>query len=167
MNADLEETLDELGPDYRALVTHMTAAFDASDAVDEHAQEMRVHLLAWRPFALVAASLLVLLGGIGVLISRAVREPAATVPRSAYVLAYSRDAATVEAIVRSQRADGSWDNDFITQQNAAALRASTGAASRVAYRRAVRYLRSKGLSPLSEAELHARGAFAARRTVQG
>ena len=72
-------------------------------------------------------------------------------------------AATVAAIVRTQHADGSWDNDFLTRQNAAALRAASGDAPRIAYRRAVRYLRAKGLTPLSDAELRARGDRAARR----
>ena len=90
-------------------------------------------------------------------------EPAVDAPRSAYVLAYSPDAATVAVIVRTQHADGSWDNDFLTRQNAAALRSASGDAPRIAYRRAVRYLRAKGLAPLSDAELRARGDRAARR----
>ncbi|MBQ6137808.1 MAG: hypothetical protein IJI73_10615, partial [Kiritimatiellae bacterium] len=66
------------------------------------------------------------------------------------------------AILASQRADGSWTNDFITRQNAAALRRGESAAAKVAYRRAVRYLRSRGLSPLSDEELRDRGESAAR-----
>ena len=47
-------------------------------------------------------------------------------------------------------------------QNAAALRASEDARMKIAYRRAVRYLRSKGLNPLTDEELKLRGEYAAK-----
>ena len=52
-------------------------------------------------------------------------------------------AADIVEIIRTQRPDGSWGNDFLTVQNALALErhGETG----VPYRRAKRYLRSKGL----------------------
>ena len=41
-------------------------------------------------------------------------------------------------------------------QNAAALRKANDEASQIAYKRAVRYLRTKGLGPISDAELQER-----------
>ncbi len=72
---------------------------------------------------------------------------------SPYVLAYGGEG-SVDELVRTQRADGSWENDFLTRQNAAALRGSERAS--VAYRKAVRYLRSRGLAPLPDDEFRAR-----------
>ena len=164
MNADLAETLAELGPGYRAIVDRMKGAFGDADG-----SAVRVGTWSaafWRRAALVAASLLLCLGGAWLLAPR--RAPAApdASARSAYVLAYSRDAATLDRLVRTQLADGSWGNDFLTRQNAAALRAASGEAPRIAYRRAVRYLRTRGLAPLSDDELRARGDFAARRLAR-
>lgn len=160
MNADLEKTLAELGPGYRAVVDRMVGAFDGADAPAARVMPRRAAF--WRHPALLAAACGACLLGAAALF---VRPDAPTEPvnaaRSAYVLAYSPDAATVAAIVRTQRADGSWDNDFLTRQNAAALRSASGDATRIAYRRAVRYLRAKGLAPLSDAELRARGDRAA------
>lgn len=164
MNADLAETLAELGPGYRAIVDRMKGAFDDADG-----SAVRVGTWSaafWRRAALVAASLLVCLGAAGLLMRGAAPAAADASARSAYTLAYFRDAATVDLLVRTQHADGSWDNDFLTRQNAAALRTASGDASRIAYRRAVRYLRAKGLAPLSDEELRARGDFAARRLAR-
>ena len=159
MNADLAETLAELGPEYRAVVSRMTEAFAEQPPAPPR--------LAWRRPALLAASLLVCLGGAWLLLREAAPAPALQAAQSAYVLAYSPNAETVRTIVRTQQADGSWANDFITRQNAAALRLATDEASRIAYRRAVRYLRAKGLTPLSDTELRARGDYAARQLAQG
>lgn len=162
MNADLERTLAEMGPEYRAVVDRMTGAFASEEAP-------RARVLAplapwWRKSAWLAASLLVCAGLAALLMPRSV--PAASEMRSAYTLAYSTDAVTLDVMLRTQKADGSWDNDFITQQNAAALRGTSDPETRVAYRRAVRYLRTKGLAPLSDSELRARGIFAARQLAQ-
>ena len=165
MNADLERTLEELGPGCRAVVDRMVGAFDGAAAPADRVVPRRRAF--WRRPALLAAACGACLLGAAALFLRgggaAPAEPAVDAPRSAYVLAYSPDAATVAVIVRTQHADGSWDNDFLTRQNAAALRAASGDAPRIAYRRAVRYLRAKGLAPLSDAELRARGDRAARR----
>ncbi|MBR1921790.1 MAG: hypothetical protein IJ829_07315, partial [Kiritimatiellae bacterium] len=79
-----------------------------------------------------------------------------------YTIAYAPTEEALEELVASQRADGSWGNDFLTRQNAAALRSSPDARMQIAYRRAVRYLRTKGLAPLSDGELKSRGEYAAK-----
>lgn len=72
-------------------------------------------------------------------------------PATPYTLACSTGEASLDAIVRTQRPDGGWESDYLTQQNAAALRHAAGA--RTAYLRALRNLRSKGLEPISDEEL--------------
>jgi len=164
MNADLEKTLDELGPAYRDMVLKMKAAPEASPvgrpfspfgASARRPASGRVpYLVAAALAAFVALAVVVRSafapGGAG---ASAVHNP--------YTLAYGgMSESAVDEMLRTQRPDGSWANDFITRQNAAALRGVASAS--VAYRRAVRYLRSKGLSPLSPAELRERGALAAK-----
>ena len=162
MNADLEATLDELGPGYRAVVGRLCAAATVEPRAERprgQAPWRRGPALWWpRAGYLVAASLF---AAIALAIFLQPTRPTA-VPGSAriYTVAYARDEAALKELVASQRADGSWDNDFLTRQNAAALRGV--AMARVPYRKAVRYLKAKGLSPLTDAELRARGAFAAQ-----
>ena len=83
---------------------------------------------------------------------------AAPSPATPYTLALTPTPAAIDEIVRTQAADGSWANDFLTRQNAAALREVD--ATSVAYRKAVRYLRTKGLAPLTDDELHVLAARA-------
>ena len=164
MNADLEETLSEMGGEYRSVVDRLRAAREVEPRAASarafaslHAPRRRI---GWTVGYLAAASLFAAIclsfalqgrGGAG-------QEG----PCRIYNGAYAPDERALEAILASQRADGSWTNDFITRQNAAALRRGESAAAKVAYRRAVRYLRSRGLSPLSDEELRDRGESAAR-----
>jgi len=171
MNADLEGTLDELGPEYRAVADRLRAAREVEPGTR---RQWRSHestggeaakapgALFRRAGYLAAASLLVALG-LSLFLQDAARAPRAPYAGAAvYTVAYAPTEEALERIVASQRADGSWSNDFLTQQNAAALRASGDARMRIAYRRAVRYLRSKGLAPLTDDELRARGERAAQ-----
>jgi len=170
MNGDLEKTLDELGPEYRAVVARLKVAREVEPSTRH---QWRSHestspalpgagTLFRRAGYLVAASLLVALG-LSIFLQDAAQSPRTPYAGAkVYTVAYAPDEEALETIVASQRADGSWSNDFLTQQNAAALRASPDARMRVAYRRAVRYLRSKGLAPLTDAELKARGDRAAK-----
>lgn len=161
MNADLENTLKELGPEFRGVVDRLCAAQEV---------EPRVRPVVrpgwWRRAAvLVAASLLVVVG-FTVVTSRTPQSVTSEV--GPYTLALQSDDRAISELVRTQRADGSWENDFLTRQNAAALRGLDSPDGRIAYKRAVRYLRSKGLSPLSDAELRSRGerwASTAHRAV--
>lgn len=160
MSKDLEETLAELGPEYRTVVDRLRAAYPEVEPA-----ALRRRRAVRRPFFAAVASSAGLLAAASVALAlyfSAPRSHAAAEGAFAgdYSLAYSGD---VESLLRTQRADGSWANDFLTRQNAAALRSAKGlAGAEVAYRRAVRYLRAKGLSPLSDVELQDRGAFAAQ-----
>ena len=49
------------------------------------------------------------------------------------------------AFIRTQNADGSWCNDFLTRRNAEALARCPDAGARVAYKKAMRNLRVRGL----------------------
>ena len=161
MNGDLESTLNELGPEYRAVVARLRSAREIEPSGTRALSF--THTVWWRRAGyLVAASLAVVLG-LSIFMqdaANAPREPYAGA--KVYTVAYAPTEEALEVIVASQRADGSWTNDFITRQNAAALRASEDARMKIAYRRAVRYLRSKGLAPLTDEELKLRGEYAAR-----
>lgn len=177
MNADLENQLNEMGFAYRAVVDRLLVVA-VPDAVqsDDGPETSRLGRVVRRAVGYLVAAGVLMLIGLGVVFqaktirdaeTRAAAVRIAAAPRI-YTLAYAGDAAAVDEIVRSQRSDGSWANDFLTEQNAAVLRtAGTGAgkAVTVAYRRAVRYLRSRGLRPLSDAELRKRGDFAAARLL--
>ena len=161
MNGDLEKTLNELGPEYRDVVARLRSAREVEPSGTRAFSLPRTEW--WRHVGyLVAASLLVALG-LSIFMqdaANAPREPYAGA--KVYTVAYAPTEEALEIIVASQRADGSWSNDFITRQNAAALRASEDARKKIAYRRAVRYLRSKGLAPLTDDELKVRGEYAAK-----
>ncbi len=141
MNADLEEMLGELGPDYRDMVRRMKAPFE----------ERRRLRLGWMVGGLAAASLLAFLG-----LSVFFRGSTSSAPERVYtvraasaansfMLAHADGDEVVRELVRTQRADGGWDNDFLTRQNAARLASATSADARLAYRRALRNLRLRGL----------------------
>lgn len=175
MNADLENTVEELGPEYRDVVARLRVArevepmrFGLKDlapgrVADRRFPDLAPGRAARSPLSyLVAASLVAALALAALNVAPRGGRAAADVPLTIYTVAYAPTEEALELIVASQHADGSWSNDFLTRQNAAALRASDDERMRVAYRRAVRYLRTKGLSPLTDAELKARGEYAAR-----
>lgn len=167
MNADLEETLKELGPDYREVVDRLRSAQTAVPEAAPVRTRRPLRIAWWTAGALAAASLAVLCSLVRPDLAPAAESTAplalqdggapapSASPSIPYTLALAQTPAAIEEIVRTQAPDGSWQSDYLTQQNAAALRGVSSAA--VAYRKAVRYLRTKGLSPLSESELKARG----------
>ncbi|MBR2938388.1 MAG: hypothetical protein IKC15_00835, partial [Kiritimatiellae bacterium] len=67
---------------------------------------------------------------------------------SAFRLASIGDAAAVAEILRTQNADGSWQTDFLTRQNARLLASVDSPAASLARRRALRNLRVRGLAEL-------------------
>ena len=161
MNGDLESTLNELGPEYRDVVARLRSAREVEPSGTRAFSLPRTEW--WRRAGYLAAASLAVALGLSIFMqdaANAPREPYAGA--KVYTVAYAPTEEALEVIVASQRADGSWSNDFITRQNAAALRASDEARMKIAYRRAVRYLRSKGLSPLTDDELRVRGEYAAK-----
>lgn len=177
MNADLEATLKELGKEYRPVIDRLRAGREVEPGRKTSAPSPRLRPLrtGWR-IARIAASLAVMAGAV-CLIRMQGRAPQDVPPpyvvtptseppevkapdgeavpqpvRTPYELALVEDGSALQEILRTQSADGSWANDVLTRQNAAALREAD--ATSVAYRKAVRYLRTKGLAPLSADELH-------------
>jgi len=149
MNTDLENTLAGLGADYFAMVERLKAPFEEKPRARRSS-----------PVWLMAASLLVAaLAAVAVLRP----WPAAMGRRAApgeYMKAY-RGADVVEELLSTQNPDGSWQSDYLTRQNAAALKDVANAS--VAYRKALRYLRSRGLAPLSDEEFRRRAVLASNR----
>ena len=125
MNEDLEKTLDEMGAEYRAVVARLRNALEAGET------RRRRQILPY----LAAASLLAAL-----CLSALLQPPSAAVRPRYGAREYHM---SVGEMVATQNPDGSWQNDFLTRRNAAALRNCPDA--RVAYKKAVRYLAAKGL----------------------
>lgn len=162
MTRDLEETLKELGPGYREVVDRLVAAYEpakvdlAAQAAREEAAKRasrRGRAVGWTVAYLVAASLLVFLG-LGVVFRPSPRRAApaprvytvrATTAENEYRLAMIRDDKALQEIIRTQNPDGSWKNDFLTKQNAAALMACQSEEAQVAFKKAMRNLRQRGI----------------------
>ena len=169
MNKDLEATLSELGPGYREVVDRLRASATAED-FGGHKFRRGIFRIDFRKAASLVAAMAVVVLGFAALFEFSPRTPvagnsifnSADSAKRVYTVAYAPTEAALEIIVASQRADGSWSNDFLTRQNAAALRNSENERMRIAYLRAVRYLRSKGLEPLTDQELRDRGESAAK-----
>ena len=165
MTKDLEDTLNELGPEYRSVVDRLLSMPSAPSTVPS-APSTRHYALGTRHYLLAASLLLVVGLAIWNFTSTTLHSsllPLHSSPSSApavYTVAYASDEFALRAILDSQRSDGSWSNDYLTMQNAAALRRAHDEASQIAYKRAVRYLRTKGLGPLSDDEFQRRSARA-------
>ena len=158
MNRDLEETLNEMGPAYRAVVARLRGAGRAEDFRRE-TEDLRGHetldgrrgsasnVLGLRSNVLrpvlAAASLLVAVGLGVVFLGR--KDLRSETEGGCYGAREYR--ATVGEMIATQNPDGSWQNDFLTRRNAAALRGSSDPVAAIAYKRAMRYLHAKGLNP--------------------
>ena len=140
MNRDLEEQLDEMGPEYRAVVTRLRAAREAGEEMTTGETRVTRGTRGW----LVAASLLIAIALAVPCLSRLSCPscPSSFLPPREY-------RASVSEMIATQNADGSWKNDFLTRRNAAALRGSSNPAALIAYKKAVRYLHAKGLEPMN------------------
>ena len=168
MTEDLEETLRELGPGYREVADRLVAAFRPADAKAVAASAPRraaapVHkpsarrgrVVGWSVAYLVAASLLVFVG-LGVVFRgggpRGARPAGrvftvrASAPMNEYALAAVGGDDAVREIIRTQNPDGSWQNDFLTRRNAAALMGLADEEAKVAFKKAVRNLRVRGVA---------------------
>ena len=129
MNRDLEETLNELGPDYRAVVARLRGAREVAAGGTGGTR-------GW----LVAASILLVVAFTVPCLSRLSRpsRPSSLLPPREY-------RATVAEMIATQNPDGSWKNDFLTRRNAAALKLCGEPAAQIAYKKAMRNLRVKGV----------------------
>ena len=147
MSMDLEEQLDEMGPEYRAVVMRLRMAQNAGTREEGTGKRERGRgNRGW----LIAASLLVILG-LGVFFQTShpltlspshllTLSPSHPVIRGAHE--YQMD---IPEIIATQNPDGSWKNDFLTRRNAAALKACGDPAARIAYKKAARNLRLRGI----------------------
>ena len=141
MTKDLEETLNELGPEYRALVARLRR--------DGGLKTRDVGV--WRSNYCRAAALALLLF-FPCLFLRLSNAPTASdlatshsaAPR-VYQLADLATPAAVAELVRTQQADWSWANDFLTRRNALALKDCADGEAQIAYRKAMRNLRLRGM----------------------
>ena len=139
MTDDLENTLRELGPGYREVADRLFAAREMPG---------RFHRIAFaaRPCWLVAASVAAIAGFAALFVLAPSRQSAS--PSAAggeYRLALAADGASLREMIRTQNADGSWKTDFLTKRNAAALKGGETAEARVAYKKAMRNLRMRGM----------------------
>ena len=133
MNRDLEEQLDEMGPEYRAVVMRLRAAREAAQGIRDQGSGIK----GW----LVAASLLVVVG-LGIFFTTSQPFNLLTSQPSYGAHEYQMD---VSEMIATQNPDGSWKNDFLTRRNAAALKVCGDPAAQVAYKKAMRNLRSRGV----------------------
>ena len=138
MNRDLEETLNELGPEYRAVVARLRAGGEAEPGRQVSRPLPKVLV---RPTWLAAASLLVL-AGLGIIFLRTGDRD--RMPETA-CFGGREYRASVDEMIATQNPDGSWANDFLTRRNAAALKLRGDLAAQIAYKKAVRNLRARGV----------------------
>lgn len=136
MNRDLEEQLSEMGPEYRAVVARLRAAREA----DPFCRSGRTGA-AWKSACLIAASLLVILG-LGVVLCTS-QPPDPSTSQPAYGAHEYKMG--IDEMIATQNPDGSWQNDFLTRRNADALKFCGDPAAQVAYRKAMRNLRVRGV----------------------
>ena len=137
MNRDLEAQLCEMGDAYRVVVDRLKAGREAERKVE--AREARKPSGGW----LIAASLalIVALGSICLWQASRPACPVRPQPRSAP----HEFSMSVEEMIATQNADGGWKSDFLTRQNAAALKLCDSREARIAYKKAMRNLRVRGL----------------------
>ena len=132
MNKDLEEQLNEMGPEYRAVVMRLRAAREAQGIRDQGSG-----IRGW----LVAASLLVVVG-LGVFFPTFQPRNSSISQPTYGAHEYQMD---IPEMIATQNPDGTWKNDFLTRRNAAALKVCGDPAAQVAYKKAMRNLRSRGV----------------------
>jgi len=135
MNADLEEQLKEMGSNYQAVVARLRSARTAEPRTEGLGRRSR-STVEW----LVAASLLLALG---LTIHFQTLKYSKTQTLASFG-AHEYHLSPAEMIA-TQRPDGSWQNDFLTRRNAEALARCEEAAARIAYKRAMRNLRARGI----------------------
>ena len=143
MSRDLEEQLGELGPGCRAVVARLRAGREAQPGVRVASVSSGSRIS--RQAYLVAASLLVAVA-LGVCFTQSNNRTIEQSEQSTTSPSAPREyVMTVSEMLATQNPDGSWKTDFLTRRNAEALRVCTGSGARVAYKKAMRNLRARGL----------------------
>lgn len=145
MNRDLAAHLEELGPEYRAVVDRILAA------KTETGPRTGVISVRWGRVGWTAAAAVAFFLALGVVLRDSgggenACAPYAGAAAAEYRIAHIRSEEAVKELVRTQRADGGWGSDFLTRQNARALGLSHDPSAQLAYRKAVRNLRLRGLT---------------------
>ena len=157
MSKDLEEQLNEMGPEYRAIVARLRGAMGEGEDFRRKTGDGRGHetldgrrglaskVLGLRSKVLrpvlVAASIALILGLGVVFLGRKDFRPE-TGDGGYGAREYRAD---VSEMIATQNPDGSWKNDFLTRRNAAALKGSSNPAAAIAYKKAMRNLRTRGV----------------------
>lgn len=138
MNKDLEEHINEMGLEYLAVVNRLKNAREVEPAA---AAVRRRPFSLKRGWFFAAAS-----AGLAAACAFMVKfDDGFTPSLSQYRLAHVGTRSAIEEIIRTQNPDGSWNSDYLTKQNAAALRLADGAQARLAYKKACRAMRLKGI----------------------
>jgi len=138
MNADLEEQLKEMGPDYQAVVARLRSARTVEPCIAGQRSEVRGRTAVW----LVAASLLLALGLTTVFLAV---QPSTLNPQSSTPFGAREYRLSPAEMIATQQPDGSWQNDFLTRRNAEVLAKCEGAAAHIACKKALRNLRARGV----------------------
>ena len=134
MSNDLEQQLDEMGPEYRTVVARLRAAPGAEDLFTFQGLGLKSYLIAASLTAFVALAAVF------------VQSNNRTIEQSGNLSFPPREyCASVDEMIATQNPDGSWKNDFLTRRNAEALRACATPAATIAYKKAMRNLRAKGV----------------------
>ena len=136
MNRDLEEQLSEMGDAYRAVVDRLKAGREAERPVEAGVTRAS---RGW----LVAASLGLVVAFGSTCLWRSFRPTCPTRPQPRSVP--HEFSMSVEEMIATQNADGGWKSDFLTRQNAAALKLCDSREAQIAYKKAMRNLRVRGL----------------------
>ena len=143
MSRDLDGQLKEMGPEYRAVVARLRAAQGAEFGQRTADSRQRPLSFVSCPLSyLTAASLLVIVGLSAIFIqsnSRTIQQS------NNSPFAPHEYRASIPEMIATQNPDGSWKNDFLTRRNAAALKVCSDPAAQIAYKKAMRNLRTRGV----------------------
>jgi len=158
MNADLEAELNE-NTELVSVVARLRAGKEVCAASEVRGQRSEGRQWRWHhPAWLVAASLLLVIAlaifhtpspsqYLRRLAARALTSfstPSTLTPQPSTVYGAREYRLSVDEMIATQKGDGGWGNDFQTRRNAAALEHETSSAARIAYKKALRNLRTKG-----------------------
>ena len=144
MNTDLEGTLRELGPEYRAVVNRLRTGLEADVGRRTDGKGQRTSSSVFCPLSYLTAALIALVVGLTVVFN--LRTQALERQRPGAVPHPPRDyTLSVDEMIATQNPDGSWQSDFLTRHHAKALAGCPRADARIAYKKAMRNLRVRGV----------------------